>query len=91
MVETISGTRELLTSHVARFRESGAQAAPVVFGDHRKPEAVLLSFETFQVLLDIVEDALIHERLRERESNDDGIRYTLDEVASELNINLDNL
>ena len=91
MVETTSGTREQLTPHVARFRESGAAAAPVVFGDHRKPEAVLLSYETFQVLLDVVEDAMLHDRIRERRGTDDGVRHTLDEVAAELNINLDNL
>jgi hypothetical protein len=29
---------------VARFREEGVGAAPVVFGNHRKPEGAMLSF-----------------------------------------------
>lgn len=88
MVETISKTRELLTSHVARFREAGADAAPVVFGDHRKPEAVLLSFESFRVLLDVVEDLMLSERVAERDARG-GARYSLADVAAELNISLD--
>ena len=91
MIETISNTRERLTSHVARFREAGADAPPVVFGDHHKPEAVLLSFETFRVLLDVVEDAMLAERTRDRLEKDSGARFSLADVASELNINLDNL
>lgn len=91
MVETISNTRERLTSHVARFRQAGAQAEPVVFGDHRRPEAVLLSFETFQILLDIAEDAYLAERARERLAKDTGERISLEDVAAEFNINLDDL
>lgn len=91
MIDTISKTREQLTTHVARFREAGAAAEPVVFGDHRKPEAVLLSFETFQVLLDIAEDAVITQRIRDREATDNGERVPMADLARELGINLDTL
>lgn len=91
MIDTISHTRELLTSHVARFRETGAEAEPVVFGDHRKPEAVLLSFETFRILLDIAEDAVLTQRIRERDDADSGSRIALTDLAHELGINLDSL
>jgi len=91
MVETISNTRERLTAHVARFRESGAQAEPIVFGDHRRPEAVLLSFETFRILLDIAEDAYLADRARERLATDTGPSVSLADVATELGINLDDL
>ena len=91
MIDTISKTREQLTTHVARFRDAGASAEPVVFGDHRKPEAVLLSFETFQVLLDIAEDAVITQRIRERVASDTGERIPMDDLAKELGINLDSL
>ena len=91
MIDTISKTREQLTTHVARFREAGASAEPVVFGDHRKPEAVLLSFEAFQVLLDIAEDAVIAQRIRDRDSVDTGERIPMSDLARELGINLDTL
>ena len=91
MIDTISKTREQLTTHVARFRDAGASAEPVVFGDHRKPEAVLLSFETFQVLLDIAEDAVITQRIRERVASDTGERIPMADLAKELGINLDSL
>ena len=91
MVETISNTRENLTTHVARFRESGADSEPVVFGDHRRPEAVLLSYQAFQILLDVAEDAVLAQRIRERDANDSGERLSLVQVANELGIDLDTL
>ena len=55
MPETISSAREQLTTHVARFRAEGIDAEPVVFGDHRQAEAVLLPYATFELLLDVAE------------------------------------
>jgi PHD/YefM family antitoxin component YafN of YafNO toxin-antitoxin module len=91
MPETISDARANLTSHVARFRAEGIGAEPVVFGDHRLPEAVLLPFETFELLLDVAEDIVIAERIRERDARDSGNRTTLAEAAAELGIDLDEL
>ena len=90
-IETISQTRAALTTLVARFRNEGISATPVVFGDHRKPEAVLLSFQTYQVLLDIAEDLLLTEHVRERDAGDNGGRTTLAELAATLDIDLDSL
>ena len=90
-IETISQTRAALTTVVARFRDEGANAAPVVFGDHRKPEAVLLSFQTYQVLLDIAEDVLLAEHIRERDNLDTGERTSLADLAATLDIDLDSL
>jgi len=89
--ETVSDTRKHLTGHVARFRAEGADAAPVVFGDRRRPEAVLLPFETFQLLLDVAEDVLLAERVRERASADDGSRIALADAAERFGIDLDEL
>ena len=91
MVETISDTRAALTTVVARFRKEGAQAEPVVFGDHRKPEAVLLSYETYQILLDVAEDVMLTRRAQERLAEDDGTRMSLAEVADLVNLDLDSL
>lgn len=91
MPETISSAREHLTTHVARFRAEGINAEPVVFGDRRQPEAVLLPYETFELLLDVAEDIAIAERIRERLAADRGNRTPLAEVAAEFGIDLDTL
>ncbi len=91
MTHTISDTRRDLTGHVARFRREGLNAEPVVFGDHRQPEAVLLPHETFQLLLDVAEDIAIAERLTQRLAADDGNRTTLAEAAATFGIDLDQL
>lgn len=91
MPETISDTRQHLTGHVARFREQGLDAEPVVFGDRRQPEAALIPYETFQLLLDVAEDIAIAQRIRERLEEDAGDRTTLDALAGELGVELDAL
>ena len=63
----------------------------MVFGDRRQPEAVLLPYETFVLLLDVAEDIAIGERIRERAANDSGRRTPLDEVAADFGIDLDSL
>lgn len=89
MPETISSAREQLTTHVARFRAEGIDAEPVVFGDHRQAEAVLIPYATFELLLDIAEDIAIAERIRQRLAADSGNRTSLAEVASGFDIDLD--
>lgn len=89
--ETVSDTRKNLTGHVARFRAEGIEATPVVFGDRRQPDAVLLPYETFVLLLDVAEDLVIAERIRERAVADNGRRTPLAEVAAEFGIDLDTL
>ena len=91
MTETISDARAALTTHVARFREEGIDAEPVIFGDRRRPEAALLPYETFVAMMETMEDLAIAERLREREASDTGERVTLAELADELGIDLDAL
>ena len=91
MPETISDARKHLTGHVARFRAEGLEAEPVVFGDHRQPEAALLPFETFVLLLDVAEDIAIAQRIREREASDTGIRTSPAAAAAEFSIDLDEL
>ncbi len=54
---TISTTeaRTALSQTLARFRIEGAAADPVVFGDHRKPEGVVLPFELYAQLEDQID------------------------------------
>jgi PHD/YefM family antitoxin component YafN of YafNO toxin-antitoxin module len=47
-VHPLSEVRQRLSGILARFRREGAAAAPVAFGSHRKPEAVLLPYEVYE-------------------------------------------
>ena len=59
--------RKRFEEAVARFREEGVGAAPVVFGNHRKPEGAMLSFSLFEELLPVIAEiqpaVLVRERL----------------------------
>lgn len=55
-VETTSDVRRRLTQILAEFREQGLAARPVVFGSHRKPEAVLLPAELVEDVLPVLLD-----------------------------------
>lgn len=91
MPDTISDARKHLTTHVARFRSEGLDAEPVVFGDHRRPEAVMVPYETFELLMDVAEDIAIAQRIRERDASDSGARTSLADVAAELGVDLEEL
>jgi hypothetical protein len=47
-VQPLSEVRKSLSGILARFRREGAGAAPVVFGSHRKPEAVLIPYAAYE-------------------------------------------
>lgn len=57
---TISTTeaRTSLSQTLARFREEGLTAEPVVFGDHRRPEGVVLPYSLYVELESAVEQVL---------------------------------
>jgi PHD/YefM family antitoxin component YafN of YafNO toxin-antitoxin module len=53
-VDEVLPTREArakLPSMLARFRARGVKADPVVIGAHRRPEAVVLSYQRYLALL----------------------------------------
>lgn len=91
MPDTISDTRANLTGHVKRCREEGLDAEPIVFGHNRQPDAVLLPFETFELLMEVAEDIAITQRVRTRLAEDTGNRTSLGEVAEELDVDLEDL
>jgi PHD/YefM family antitoxin component YafN of YafNO toxin-antitoxin module len=74
-VHPVSEARAELSRALARFRREGAAAAPVVFGSHRKPEAVVLSFEAY---------AQLTTELRRRRAAADAAGSVLAEVPGEL-------
>ena len=69
-----------------RFRNEGIAAAPVVFGAHRKPEAVVIPFELYASLLPLIEDLEIAQIVRERTLA--GPATPLEETAAKLGIDL---
>lgn len=54
-VQATSIARAELTTRVAEFKDLGAEARPIVFGSHRKPQAVVLPYDLFIELLDVAE------------------------------------
>ncbi len=58
--------RTELPRALARFRAEGESAEPVVFGSHRRPEAVVIPFELYSQLLPAIEEIEIARIVRER-------------------------
>jgi hypothetical protein len=81
--------RTELPKALERFRQDGIAAAPIVFGAHRKPEAVVIPFELYASLLPLIEDLEIAQIVRERTAA--GPATPLDETAAKLGIDLGSL
>jgi Asp-tRNA(Asn)/Glu-tRNA(Gln) amidotransferase A subunit family amidase len=47
-VHPLSEVRKRLSGILAQFRREGAEAEPVAFGSHRKPEAILLPYQVYE-------------------------------------------
>jgi hypothetical protein len=75
--------RSRLSATSRAFVERGAKAAPVFFGPHRKPVGVMLSYEFFVGMLDLIDDLAIAAEVRRRDQVDDGSRLSLEELARE--------
>jgi antitoxin StbD len=78
-----SEARDHLSSYLKHFREKGGQAAPVVFGSHRKPEGVILSYERYEWQTEILDELVASEEVREAIAQDNGNRVELADVARE--------
>jgi hypothetical protein len=79
--------RAALTKALARFRERGALAEPVVFGAQRRPEGVMIPFELYEELLPVIEDVEIAHLVRERAAAGDAV--PLADVAASLGLDAD--
>ncbi|MFT4135508.1 hypothetical protein [Microbacterium sp.] len=86
-------TAEILPSHAARdelpkalkrFRAEGQSAAPLIFGAHRKPEAVVIPFDLYSQLIPAIEELEIARVVRERSQV--GEARPLSEVAEQLGL-----
>lgn len=79
--------RSELPKALARFRHEGLTAQPVVFGAHRKPEAVVIPFELYASLLPVIEDLEIAALVRERVA-EEGPDIPLADVAARFGIDI---
>lgn len=66
-----------------RFRAEGAAADPLIFGSHRRPEAVVIPFELYASLLPAIEELEIAGIVRERQGEP---ARPLSELAGELGL-----
>ncbi|MGI9016126.1 MAG: hypothetical protein ACR2HR_03315 [Euzebya sp.] len=84
---TITETRDRLTKIVAGFRER-EEAEPVVFGNRRTPEAVVIPYDLYELIQDLAEELVIAAQLHERCGADDGTRYSMAEVSAHFGIDI---
>lgn len=75
--------RDHLSSYLKLFREQRGQADPVVFGSHRKPEGVILSYERYEWQTEILDELVASEEVREALTQDTGNRVELADVSRE--------
>ncbi len=75
--------RDHLSGYLKLFRKQGGQAEPVVFGSHRKPEGVILSYERYEWLTEVLDELVASEEVREALVKDTGKRVELADVAQE--------
>src|SRR5258708_40230612 len=73
--------RDHLSSYLKLFREQGGQADPVVFGSHRRPEGVILSYQRYEWLTEVLDELVASEEVREALSKDTGKRVELADVT----------
>jgi antitoxin StbD len=83
-VETVRGARQNLSTYLDEARELGADAPLHFFGSHRKPEGVVMSFETYLQLSDAAENAEIAVLAAERIASRGKKSIGLDEAMAQL-------
>lgn len=72
--------RRVLPSMSRCFAEQGADAEPVYFGAHRRPTGVMLSYERYRQILDLVDDLVAVLEARKRNRQDDGTRMSIEDL-----------
>ena len=82
-------TRSKLTGIVERFRRNGAAEGIVVFGSHRRAEAAVVPYDIIQALLPQIEQLIIEARVSRRLAEDDGTRYSMEDVAERFGVSID--
>lgn len=78
--------RDHLSSYLKIFRDQGADAEPVVFGSHRKAEGVILSYQRYERFIEVLDDLVASEEVREALAHDTGKRVELADVVTEAGL-----
>ncbi|WP_147305267.1 type II toxin-antitoxin system Phd/YefM family antitoxin [Subtercola boreus] len=76
--------RTELPKALKRFRAEGSASEPLIFGSHRKAEAVVIPFELYTALLPAIEELEIADLVRERSSA--GSSVPLSDLADQLGL-----
>lgn len=89
-IEVLSSAeaRSALPAIVRRFHES-EHAVPVVFGSHRRPEAVILPYSQYERLLALLEDQEIARIVRERAEHPSEVEFDLGDFAASIGVSRD--
>jgi antitoxin StbD len=77
--QTLSVT-ELSQNASGAIKRVQAEESPIVIMKNNKPVAVLLDIKTYNYLDGIAEDLYWEKLILDRVANDDGVRYTHEEV-----------
>jgi PHD/YefM family antitoxin component YafN of YafNO toxin-antitoxin module len=80
-VHPASDARRDLAKYLKAFRESPADAEPIVLGPHRKAEAVLLPIEQYRAMLDRIEELTARAEIADVLSRDSGQRGDVAQLA----------
>ncbi len=76
--------RDELPKALRRFRAEGVSAEPVIFGAHRRAEAVVIPFDLYSQLLPAIEEIEIAQIVRERSQA--GPATPLSELAESIGL-----
>ena len=87
-VKSVRETRDRIPGFLDDVR-SGTEIAPEIFGAHRKPEAVLLSYRAYVDLLEELDDLAISRTVRERDETRGEEFIELDDAMRSLGFDPD--
>ncbi len=73
--------RRDLPKYLKAFRQAPEEAEPVVFGPHRKAEAVLLSIEQYRAMVARIEELSVRAEIADVLARDTGERGDIAELA----------
>lgn len=89
-VEPLASTRARLSETIAHIAERGFQAEPVVIGRRYKPEAVLISFELYEALADLIDEIQMTPEVRARlTASGRPLQTTVEQLAEAVGVDLD--
>lgn len=90
-VMPMNEARACLSKTTRIFLERGADAEPIFYGSHRRPAGVIMSYERYVQLLDLVDDLAIALEVRKRDREDSGERLSLGQLIRDQGFDLKDL